>query len=41
MKEELAADLAAMPNGRALLPPMLCHCQEKSVTVFGYVGPHG
>lgn len=34
MKSEPAADLAAMPNCRALLPPLLCYCQEKSITLF-------
>ena len=41
MKSEPAADLAVMPNCRALLPSPLCYCQEKSVTLFGYVDPLG
>lgn len=35
MKSEPTADLAAMPNSRALLPSLLCRCQEKSVTLLG------
>lgn len=41
MKSEPAADLAAMPGCKVLLPPLLCHCQEKSVTLFGYMGSLG
>lgn len=41
MKSEPAADLTAMPNCRALLPPLLCYCQEKSITLFGYMDPLG
>lgn len=35
MKSEPTADLTAVPNCRALLPPLLCHCQKESVTLLG------